>query len=73
MPATAVGRTVELGVYEQQAGEGMDRRRPCWTRSGDRPHVPLANGETLPATGLAERFGFDGGLQRTPIGLLSGG
>jgi ABC transport system ATP-binding/permease protein len=37
------------------------------------PHVPLATGETLPAHRLAERFGFDGQLQRTPIGLLSGG
>jgi ABC transport system ATP-binding/permease protein len=36
-------------------------------------HVPLANGETLPAHRLAERFGFDGQLQRTPVPLLSGG
>jgi ABC transport system ATP-binding/permease protein len=37
------------------------------------PHVPLADGTTLPASRLAERFGFDGQLQRTPIGSLSGG
>jgi ATP-binding cassette subfamily F protein uup len=36
-------------------------------------YVPLANGETLPAHRLAERFGFDGQLQRTPLSLLSGG
>jgi ABC transport system ATP-binding/permease protein len=66
------GSTVQLGLYEQEA-----------VASGDRtvldsvleiaPHVPLANGETLPAHRLAERFGFDGQLQRTPIPLLSGG
>jgi ABC transport system ATP-binding/permease protein len=69
-----VGRTVELGLYEQAAGAGLD---PAATVLDSvvavAPHVPLANGETLPAHRLAERFGFDGTVQRTPIGLLSGG
>ena len=69
-----VGRTVELGVYEQQAGEGMDLKQSVLDSVLEiAPHIPLANGETLPAARLAERFGFDGALQRTPIGLLSGG
>ena len=69
-----VGQTVELGFYEQQAGAGL----PLETTVLDSvleiaPHVPLANGEHIPAGRLAERFGFDGRTQRTPIGLLSGG
>jgi ABC transport system ATP-binding/permease protein len=53
---------------------GSTRRRRCSTRCvAVAPHVPLASGETLPAHRLAERFGFDGTVQRTPIGLLSGG
>jgi ABC transport system ATP-binding/permease protein len=69
-----VGRTVELGLYEQSAGAGLD---PAQTVLDSvlavAPHVPLASGETLPAHRLAERFGFDSTVQRTPIGLLSGG
>ncbi|MFP4636557.1 MAG: ATP-binding cassette domain-containing protein, partial [Nitriliruptoraceae bacterium] len=37
------------------------------------PYVPLASGETLSASKLAERFGFEPALQRTPVELLSGG
>jgi ABC transport system ATP-binding/permease protein len=70
----AVGRTVELGLYEQEAGAGMDPDQTVLDSVLDvAAYVPLANGETLPAHRLAERFGFDGQLQRTPIGLLSGG
>jgi ABC transport system ATP-binding/permease protein len=69
-----VGRTVEVGLYEQQAGAGLPLDETVLGSVLEiAPHVPLANGEQLPAPRLAERFGFDGGLQRTPIGLLSGG
>jgi ABC transport system ATP-binding/permease protein len=69
-----VGSTVQLGLYEQSAGAGLDADRTVLDSVLDiATHVPLANGETLPAHRLAERFGFDGQLQRTPIGLLSGG
>jgi ABC transport system ATP-binding/permease protein len=69
-----VGTTVQLGLYEQSAGAGLDGDRTVLDSVLDiATHVPLANGETLPAHRLAERFGFDGQLQRTPIGLLSGG
>jgi ABC transport system ATP-binding/permease protein len=69
-----VGSTVQLGLYEQSAGAGLDGDRTVLESVLDvATHVPLANGETLPAHRLAERFGFDGQLQRTPIGLLSGG
>jgi ABC transport system ATP-binding/permease protein len=69
-----VGSTVQLGIYEQTAGAGLDAGRTVLDSVLDiAPHVPLADGTTLPAHRLAERFGFDGQLQRTPIGLLSGG
>lgn len=69
-----VGKTVESGVYEQQAGAGMNLDQSVLDSVLEiATHIPLANGETLPAGRLAERFGFDGTLQRTPIGLLSGG
>jgi ABC transport system ATP-binding/permease protein len=68
------GQTVELGTYEQEAGTGLDPDQTVLASVLDvAPHVPLLNGETLPAHRLAERFGFDATLQRTPIGLLSGG
>jgi ABC transport system ATP-binding/permease protein len=66
------GVTVELGLYEQEAIAGGDDT-VLDSVLAIAPHVPLANGETLPAHRLAERFGFDGQLQRTPIPLLSGG
>jgi ABC transport system ATP-binding/permease protein len=69
-----VGTTVQLGLYEQTAGAGLDGEQTVLDSVLDiAPHVPLADGSTLPAGKLAERFGFDGQLQRTPIGLLSGG
>jgi ABC transport system ATP-binding/permease protein len=78
------GTTVQLGIYEQQhatgaAGDGPAAAGPHPDTTvldsviAIAPHVPLADGTTLPASQLAERFGFDGQLQRTPIGLLSGG
>ncbi len=69
-----VGRTVHAGIYEQQAGAGMDPDQTLLDSVLDiAAHVPLATGERLPAHRLAERFGFDSHTQRTPIGRLSGG
>jgi len=69
-----VGRTVHAGIYEQQAGAGMDADQTVLDSVLEiAPHVPLATGERLPAHRLAERFGFDSATQRTPIGRLSGG
>jgi ABC transport system ATP-binding/permease protein len=66
------GTTVELALYEQEAVASGDET-VLDSVLAIAAHVPLANGETLPAHRLAERFGFDGQLQRTPISLLSGG
>jgi ABC transport system ATP-binding/permease protein len=68
-----VGRTVQLGVYEQEARVPPTDASVLDTVVNVAPHVPLANGETLPASSLAERFGFDPRTQRTPVRLLSGG
>jgi ABC transport system ATP-binding/permease protein len=68
-----VGRTVRLGLYEQEAGAPATDATVLDTVLEIAPHVPLADGQVLPAHRLAERFGFDGTLQRTPVALLSGG
>ncbi|MFA9446821.1 ABC-F family ATP-binding cassette domain-containing protein [Egicoccus sp. AB-alg6-2] len=71
------GTTVELALYEQDVragdGPGQADRTVLDTILDIAAFVPLANGESLPAHRLAERFGFDGQLQRTPLSLLSGG
>ena len=68
-----IGQTVQLGLYEQEARIPPSEVTVLDTILEVAAHVPLANGETLPAHRLAERFGFDSNLQRTPIRLLSGG
>ena len=68
-----VGRTVHMGVYEQDARVPAGNVTALQTVLDIAPHVPLANGEQLAAHVLAERFGFDSVRQRTPVSLLSGG
>ena len=68
-----VGRTVQHGVFEQLASVPPGQITALDTVLDIAPHVPLKNGERLPAHRLAERFGFDGRTQRTPVALLSGG
>jgi ABC transport system ATP-binding/permease protein len=68
-----VGTTVEQALYEQEASASPGDVDVLETVLDIATHVPLANGETLPAHRLAERFGFDGTLQRTPVSRLSGG
>ncbi len=70
----SVGATVRLGRYAQGSAEDLDLDETVLDSVlAIAEHVPLASGETLPAHRLAERFGFDGRLQRTTIRLLSGG
>ena len=69
-----LGKTVALGVFEQTDTVAADEQQTALdTVLAIAPHVPLANGEVLPAGRLAERFGFDARTQRTPVKLLSGG
>lgn len=67
------GVTVELGVYDQDASVPQDDTHVLATILEIGTHVPLANGDRLPAGRLCERFGFDDKLQFTPVRRLSGG
>lgn len=67
------GHTVVAGVYTQQLPPVDESIAVIDTITAIAPHVPLKNGETLPASRLAERFGFDAQRQRTPVARLSGG
>jgi ABC transport system ATP-binding/permease protein len=67
------GRTVHLGIFEQLATVPPGDVTALDTVLAVGAHVPLKNGERLPAHRLAERFGFDSRTQRTPVALLSGG
>ncbi len=68
-----VGRTVQHAVFEQLATVPPVGMTALETVLAIASHVPLKNGEQLPAHRLAERFGFDSRTQRTPVELLSGG
>ncbi len=67
------GVTVQLGLYEQESIVAPSDTTVLDTLLAVAAHIPLANGETLPAHRLAERFGFEVAGQRTPVALLSGG
>jgi ABC transport system ATP-binding/permease protein len=68
-----VGTTVVQGLYEQEATTPPGATTALDTVLEIATHVPLADGRTLPAHRLAERFGFDARTQRTPVASLSGG
>ena len=67
------GPTVELGVYDQQAEAAPRDVTVIDTVTDIAEWIPLANGERLSASALAERFGFAGPLQRASVARLSGG
>ena len=67
------GPTVELGIYAQQASAPPRDVTVIDTITAIAEWIPLANGERLSASALAERFGFVGGLQRASVARLSGG
>ncbi len=68
-----IGTTVQPGWYAQETDAATDSGTVITRLHRIGRHVPLANGETLPVTRLAERFGFDGRLLDTPVDKLSGG
>jgi ABC transport system ATP-binding/permease protein len=69
----AWGPTVELGVYDQEATVPASGVKVIDTVTSIAPWIPLANGEKLTASALAERFGFSGTLQQAAVERLSGG
>jgi ATP-binding cassette subfamily F protein uup len=68
-----VGTTVRAGLYEQEAATPPSGESVLETVLGVATHVPLADGSTLTASKLAERFGFAAASQRTRVADLSGG
>ncbi|MEX2329147.1 MAG: ABC-F family ATP-binding cassette domain-containing protein [Nitriliruptoraceae bacterium] len=68
-----IGSTVQFGVYTQDSDLGDEDVSVLDSITAIGSHIPLADGSTLPATSLAERFGFEGRLLNTPVNRLSGG
>jgi len=67
------GTTVVLGIYAQDAIVTPGDQTTLDLLLQVAEFIPLANGERLAAHRLAERFGFDDRLVRTPVRRLSGG
>ncbi len=67
-----IGDTVQIGYFSQEAEEMDDRQRPIDYIKDVADYVPTKDGR-ITASQMLERFLFDGNLQYTPIGKLSGG
>ena len=68
-----IGQTVKIGYFTQKAVE-MDERLRAIEYIEEAAHtITLADGQTISASQLMERFLFPGSLQWTPIARLSGG
>ena len=68
-----IGQTVKIGYFTQKAVE-MDERLRAIEYIEEAAHtITLADGTTISASQLMERFLFPGSLQWTPIARLSGG
>ncbi len=67
------GPTVERAMYCQEARTDPSGTTVIDTVTAIASFVPMADGSQLPAARLAERFGFDDRLARTPVADLSGG
>ncbi len=68
-----IGDTVKIGVFAQD-NENMDfnMRVIDYIKEGGE-YIPVSDGTKITASTMAERFLFDGTMQYTPIGKLSGG
>jgi len=67
-----IGETVRLGYFSQEAREMDPNLRAIDYIKGVAPEIDTPEG-TLSASQMMERFLFDGNLQYTAIGRLSGG
>ncbi len=68
-----IGTTVEWGLYDQELTVEPVAKRAIDAVTEIARTVPLADGTTVPATTICERFQFDNRLQGSSIALLSGG
>ncbi len=67
-----IGDTVQIGYFAQEAEEMDPTQRAIDYIKDVADYVPTKDGR-ITASQLLERFLFDGNLQYTPIGKLSGG
>lgn len=67
-----IGDTVQIGYFAQEAEEMNPNQRAIDYIKDVADYVPTKDGK-ITASQLLERFLFDGNLQYTPIGKLSGG
>jgi ATP-binding cassette subfamily F protein uup len=67
-----IGDTIQIGYFAQEAEEMNPNQRAIDYIKDVADYVPTKDGK-ITASQLLERFLFDGNLQYTPIGKLSGG
>jgi len=68
-----MGETVKVGCFSQDSlNMDEDMRVIDYVKEGGEI-IPVANGFKITASQMCERFLFDGTMQYTPIGKLSGG
>ncbi|MDD7794899.1 ABC-F family ATP-binding cassette domain-containing protein [Clostridium sp. 'White wine YQ'] len=68
-----IGETVKLGCFSQDSSEMDESMRVIdYVREGGEV-IPVSNGVNITASQMCERFMFDGNMQYTLIGKLSGG
>ena len=68
-----IGQTVKIGYFTQKAVDMDERLRAIEYIQEAARTITLADGTTISASQLMERFLFPGNLQWTPIARLSGG
>ena len=68
-----IGQTVKIGYFRQKSVEMDERLRAIDYIQEAARTITLADGQTISASQLMERFLFPGNLQWTPIARLSGG
>ena len=67
-----IGDTIQIGYFSQEAEHMDDKQRVIDYIKDVADYVPTKDGR-ITATQMLERFLFDGNMQYTPIGKLSGG
>ncbi len=70
--AVEIGDTIRIGYFSQEAEEMDDDQRVIDYIKDVAEYVPTKDGR-ITASQMLERFLFDGNMQYTPIGKLSGG
>ena len=68
-----IGQTVKIGYFSQESGEMDDSLRVIQYIQEAAHHISTADGQTISASQMLERFLFAPGVQWMPIAKLSGG